>query len=181
MKYFIIVTLLAFLCVVGYMDILKHFIGAGYREGLRVVPIVMAAEIMMGIALNLSIWYKLTDKTIWGAIVSIIGCAALFAINIIFVPLFGYMAAAWGGFAAYAITMILSYFLGQKYYPVNYPLKEIALYTLLAIILFVLMTYIPQNWNTILRILFNTLMIGIFAACFFIKDLWPAVKNRLHR
>jgi len=181
MKYFIIVTLLAFLCVVGYMDILKHFIGAGYREGLRVVPIVMAAEIMMGIALNLSIWYKLTDKTIWGAIVSIIGCTALFAINIIFVPLFGYMAAAWGGFAAYAITMILSYFLGQKYYPVNYPLKEIALYTLLAIILFVLMTYIPQNWNTILRIIFNTLMIGIFAACFFIKDLWPAVKNRLHR
>jgi hypothetical protein len=77
--------------------------------------------------------------------------------------------------------MILSYFLGQKYYPVNYPLKEIALYTLLAIILFVLMTYIPQNWNTILRIIFNTLMIGIFAACFFIKDLWPAVKNRLHR
>lgn len=96
MKFFIIFTLLAFLCVIGYMDILKRIIAPDYWEGLRVVPIVMAAEIMMGIYFNLSFWYKLIDKTIWGAWFSAAGCIVLFAINIIFIPRYGYMACAWG-------------------------------------------------------------------------------------
>ncbi len=86
MKYFIIFTLFAFLCVMGYMDILKHIIGEEYREGLVTVPIVMAAEIMMGIYFNLSFWYKLIDKTIWGAWFSLTGCVVLVTINVIFIP-----------------------------------------------------------------------------------------------
>ena len=99
MKYFIIFTLFAFLCVMGYMDILQHIIGEEYRDGLVTVPIVMTAEIMMGIYFNLSFWYKLIDKTIWGAWFSLTGCAVLVAINVIFIPQYGYMACAWGGFA----------------------------------------------------------------------------------
>ena len=140
MKYFLIFTLLAFLVVVGYMDVLRYIIGRDYWEGLKVVPIVMAAEIMMGVYFNLSFWYKLIDKTAWGAVFSGIGCAVLIIINVIFVPKYGYMACAWGGFAGYGTAMLLSYFVGQKYYPIRYPLKEMAAYVALAALLFAAMT-----------------------------------------
>ncbi len=137
MKFFIIFTLLAFLCVVGYINIIRYIIGSDYWEGLRVVPIVMAAEIMMGIYFNLSFWYKLIDKTIWGAWFSGIGCAVLITVNVVFVPQYGYMACAWAGVAGYATAMLLSYFVGQKYYPIAYPLRDILMYVAVAAILFV--------------------------------------------
>ena len=102
MKYFIIFTLLAFLVVMGYINILRHIIGRDYWEGLKVVPIVMAGTIMMGVYFNLSFWYKLIDKTIWGAYFSGIGCFVLILINVIFVPQYGYMACAWAGVIGYA-------------------------------------------------------------------------------
>ena len=163
MKYFIIFTLLAFLCVVGYLDVLRHIIGRDYWSGLRVVPIVMAAEIMMGVYFNLSFWYKLIDKTIWGAWFSGIGCAVLIAINVIFVPMYGYMACAWAGFAGYGTAMVLSYFVGQKHYPINYPLKDIAVYTLMAAVLFVAMTMANEKLGYG-ALVTNTLLIILFAA-----------------
>lgn len=163
MKYFIIFTLLAFLFVMGYIDILKHIIGRSYWEGLKVVPIVMAAEIMMGIYFNLSFWYKLIDKTIWGAWFSGIGCIVLIAVNIIFIPRYGYMACAWAGFAGYATAMTLSYFVGQKYYPIRYPLKSIAVYVGIALLFYGIMTlaedYVENIW---LRLLVNTGCIVLF-------------------
>ena len=163
MKYFIIFTLLAFLCVVGYLDVLRHIIGRDYWSGLRVVPIVMAAEIMMGVYFNLSFWYKLIDKTIWGAWFSGIGCAVLIAINVIFVPMYGYMACAWAGFAGYGTAMILSYLVGQKHYPINYPLKDITVYTLMAAVLFVAMTMANEKLGYGALVV-NTLLIILFAA-----------------
>ena len=171
MKYFIIFTLFAFLCVMGYMDILKHIIGAEYREGLVTVPIVMAAEIMMGIYFNLSFWYKLIDKTIWGAWFSLTGCAVLIAVNVIFIPKYGYMACAWGGFAGYATSMTLSYFVGQRLNPIQYDLKGICIYTLLAVALFVAMIFMPTSWPVWLRILLNTLLIALFVIEIIHKDL----------
>lgn len=161
MKYFVIFTLLAFLTVMAYMDILKHIIAPDYWEGLQVVPIVMAAEIMMGIYFNLSFWYKLIDKTIWGAYFSGIGCAVLIAVNVIFVPTYGYIACAWAGFAGYGTAMIFSYFVGQKYYPINYPLKSIGAYVALAVVLFAAMTLLPLH-SAWMRIGVNTLLIGAF-------------------
>jgi len=130
--YFIVFTLLAFLGVMVFMPILQHFVGSGYREGLGVIPIVMMAEIFMGVYFNLSFWYKLTDQNWWGAIISAIGVAVMIAINVIFVPKIGYWACAWGGFAGYGISMLLSYFLGQKKYPIPYDLKGIGLAVLVA-------------------------------------------------
>ncbi len=170
MKYFIIFTLLAFLVVVAYLEVLKFIIGADYWVGLEVVPIVMAAEIMMGIYFNLSFWYKIIDKTIWGAIFSGIGCAVLLAVNIIFVPKYGYMACAWGGFAGYGVAMLVSYFVGQKYYPLNYPLKEIALYVVLAFVLFGLMRF-TNDWPMIASLAFNTLLVAGFMAVIIWRDL----------
>ena len=163
MKFFIIFTLLAFLAVVAYIDIIKYIIAPDYWSGLRVVPIVMAAEIMMGIYFNLSFWYKLTDRTIWGAVFSGIGCAVLVAINIAFVPRYGYMACAWAGFAGYGTAMLLSYFVGRKYYPVAYPLKRIAGYVLLAAAIFAVYTVflIGNFW---LDLLLRTALLCVFAA-----------------
>ncbi|MGN1229968.1 MAG: lipopolysaccharide biosynthesis protein [Prevotella sp.] len=179
MKFFIIFTLLAFLTVVGYLDVLKHIIGSDYWSGLKVVPIVMAAEIMMGIYFNLSFWYKLIDKTIWGAWFSGIGCAVLIAVNVIFVPQYGYMACAWAGFAGYATAMTLSYFVGQKYYPIKYDMAGIGKYVVLALICFALMKlgrdYIGGLWV----IVPNTLLILLFLAYIVKKDfpLTPILKK----
>ena len=165
MKYFLIFTLLAFLVVMGYIDVLRHIIGRDYWDGLRVVPIVMAAEILMGVYFNLSFWYKLIDRTIWGAWFSGIGCVVLIAVNVIFVPQYGYMTCAWAGFAGYGTAMILSYFVGQKYYPINYPLKSIGVYVAITLLFFVVMhlaeVYVP---NMALRLAINTACIVLFVA-----------------
>lgn len=164
MKYFIIFTLLAFLVVMGYISLLRHIIGRDYWVGLDVVPIVMVAEIMMGIYFNLSFWYKLTDRTIWGAWFSGIGCAVLIVVNVIFVPSYGYMACAWAGVAGYGTAMTLSYLVGQKKYPIDYPLADISRYVVLAAVLFFGMraggTVLPV-WASIAV---NTLLIALFIA-----------------
>ena len=171
MKYFIIFTLLAFLVVMGYINILRHIIGRDYWEGLKVVPIVMAGTIMMGVYFNLSFWYKLIDKTIWGAYFSGIGCFVLILINVIFVPQYGYMACAWAGLIGYATAMTLSYFVGQKKYPINYPLKSIGIYVLMTVIFFIAITYSNEYLPKIYALAVNTLIIFAFIAHIIYHDL----------
>ena len=170
MKFFIIFTLLAFLCVMAWLDALKYIIAPGYWDGLRVVPIVMAAEIMMGIYFNLSFWYKLIDKTIWGAWFSLAGCAVLLVINFVFIPRYGYMACAWGGFAGYGTSMILSYLVGQKKNPINYPMRSIMTYIALALLLTLIMVYIPESWNIWARLGAKTILVILFAVYIVKKD-----------
>ena len=163
MKYFIIFTLLAFLTVVFYLDILKYILAPDYWEGLRVVPIVMAAEIFMGVYFNLSFWYKLTDETQWGAWFSFAGCAILVLINVLFVPIYSYMACAWAGFAGYAAAMLLSYFVGQKKYPICYDLKGIGRYVALALVLYVVSACLPFE-HIVLLLGVRTLLLLLFVA-----------------
>ena len=170
MKYFVIFTLLAFLVVVFYMDIFKHLVGHTYWEGLRVVPIVMMAEIFMGIYFNLSFWYKLDDKTYWGAIMSTIACIVLLAVNILFVPRYGYIACAWGGVAGYGTAMLLSFFIGQHYHPINYDVKGILSYFAIALTLFGLSQWLPLE-NQWLRMGANTLLLALFVAYIIKRDL----------
>src|SRR5574344_1223856 len=162
MKYFIIFTLLAFLVVMAYLDILKHIIGQDYWSGLKVVPIVMAAEIMMGIYFNLSFWYKLIDKTIWGAWFSGIGCAVLIAVDIVFIPKYGYIACAWAGLGAYGTCMVLSDVVGQKKYPINYPVPDIMKYVMLAFVLYLAMYFTGKFVPTIASLAINTILIVVF-------------------
>lgn len=186
MKYFIIFTLLAFLMVVGYIDILKYIVrNPDYWVGLKVVPVVMAAEIMMGIYFNLSFWYKLIDKTIWGAWFSGIGCVVLLAVNFLFVPKYGFMACAWGGVAGYGVAMVTSYIVGQKYYPLNYPLKEIAYYTIFAVVAFVVMMLLREHLPMWLSIVCNTGFIVLFVGMIIKKDLplssLPVIGRRFRK
>ena len=171
MKYFLIFTLLAFLCVVGWMPVLQYIIGERYREGLGVVPIVMAAEIMMGVYFNLSFWYKLIDKTIYGAWFSLAGCAVLFAVNILLIPEYSYWACAWGGVAGYGTAMVLSYIIGQQKNPIPYPMKDIATYVVVTIVLFAAMKAVPGSWPTVLTLAVNTTLIILFLALIVKKDV----------
>ena len=171
MKYFLIFTLLAFLCVVGWMPVLQYIIGERYREGLGVVPIVMAAEIMMGVYFNLSFWYKLIDKTIYGAWFSLTGCAVLFAVNILLIPEYSYWACAWGGVAGYGTAMVLSYIIGQQKNPIPYPMKDIATYVVVTIVLFAAMKAVPGSWPTVLTLAVNTILIILFLALIVKKDV----------
>ena len=171
-KYFIIFTLLAFLAVVVYMPVLQRFVGSGYREGLGVIPIVMMAEIFMGVYFNLSFWYKLTDQNWWGAIMSAIGVAVMIAVNVIFVPKIGYWACAWGGFAGYGTAMLLSYLIGQKKYPIPYDLKAIGLYVAAAGLLYAAYTLLGRTGlGPIPLMVLGTLLLLGYCALIWRRDL----------
>ncbi len=166
MKYFIIFSLLIFLGVMFYLPVIRYFISPRYFEGLKVVPIIMAAELLFGIFFNLSLWYKLTDRTVWGTILSVGGLVVTLALNIIFVPQYGYMACAWAAFACYASMTVASYLLGRKYYPINYPLRRIGGYVAVAAAIYVVGLYVPtprMAFNYVIR----TVLIIAFALLIF--------------
>lgn len=170
MKYFFIFALLAFLAVMFYMDILKYLVASDYREGLGVVAIVMGAEILKGIYFNLSFWYKLTDETYWGAYFSLIGCSVILALNVWLVPTYGYVASAWASVAGYGVITLLSYVIGQRKYPVSYPLGAMGMYLILAALLFGV-AYGVHIENTLLRLVFRSLLLLVFVGYVIRKDL----------
>ncbi len=182
MKYFVLFTLFAFVAVMMYLDVLKYLIKSDYWEGLKVVPIVMMAEIFMGIYFNLSFWYKLTDKTWWGAVLSAIGCMVLIAINLAFVPKYGYMACAWGGFAGYGICMLLSYFIGQRNYKVPYDLKSALGYFVLSIAI-VAVSRLMKSQYLALTLVINTVLLLVFAAAvaYFEREMVKAIQQSVRK
>lgn len=170
MKYFIIFALFIFLGVMFYIDILKYFVGAAYYPGLRVVPIVMLGELFFGIYFNLSLWYKLTDQTQWGAYFSMIGCVATVSIILLFGGRYGYMACAWASLICNLLMMLLSYFFGQKKFPIKYDLRSALLYSVLAAVLYVLGMNIPIESEG-LRIGCRTLLLGVYVFFVLKRDL----------
>lgn len=128
LKYFVIFCVFIFLLVTLYINFFQYFIGEEFRAGLSVVPILLLANLFLGIYVNLSIWYKLTDRTLMGAFVSLSGALLTIGLNIWWIPVLGYMGSAWATLACYGFMVIASYLLGRKYYPVNYDLKRIVGY-----------------------------------------------------
>lgn len=182
-KYFIIFTLMAFLTVMCYIDVFQYFVGADYREALPAVPIVMMAEILMGIYFNLSFWYKLNGQTWWGAVMSAVGCTVLVAVNIVFVPRIGYMACAWGGLAGYGVCVLMSYLIGQKKNPVPYPVGTIGGYFALALALFAV-TRLVRPEALWLRLALNTLLLLVYLAAVLYNEralLRPLARKLLHK
>lgn len=128
MKFFVIFAMVIFLGVMFYMPVLQNFIAADFRVGLKVVPIIMIADIFFGVFFNLSLWYKLSDKTIWGTWFSLLGLAVTIGLNMLLVPRIGYMGCAWTAFACYGIMMTASYFVGRAKHPLRYPVGRISAY-----------------------------------------------------
>jgi O-antigen/teichoic acid export membrane protein len=161
MKYYILLALFIFLGMVLYMDIFKYVIQRNYWIGLKAVPVVLFSFIFQGIFFNLSLWYKLTDKTYYGAIFSILGTVIIVILNIVLVPVYSYMGCAWAAFACYFIIMFVSYFVGQKHMPINYDLKTIGLYTLVTIILYIISLFIRTPY-TIVNIALKSVLMAAF-------------------
>jgi len=169
-KYFVIWGLLVFLSVICYIDIIKYFIPSEYWGALPIVPIVLMGELFFSVFYNLSIWYKLTDETYWGTIFSIIGFVIIIMINVVYIPIYGYMACAWASFAGNLAIMLLSYFIGQKHYCIRYDLKTLFLYLGLAMALYAAAIFTPIE-NLALRLAFRTGLICIYLFVMFKRDL----------
>jgi len=175
MKYFIIFALMVFLAALFYIDIIEYFLrivgkSISYAEGLQILPIAMMGEILFGVYFNLSVWYKLTDKTKYGAYFSVFGCILQLAINIIFVPIYGYMASAWATLICNLLIVGISYFYGQKYFPIKYDLKNIFFYFIIALA-FCFAALYPQIDNGVLRLAYRTVFLIAFVAIIIKKDL----------
>ena len=172
MTYFVIFCLLIFLGVMFYMDILQHFVGrngSDYREGLRIVPIILIANMFYGIVFNLSIWFKLSDKTYYGTIIAVIGSIVTLLCFFILIPRIGYMGAAIAHLACYAVMMSVSYFWGQRIMPIPYQIGRITIYCIVAAILFFVST-LTSEMSAILKLSLNTMMILMFLGIVFIME-----------
>lgn len=149
MKLFVVTCLFIFLGIMLYMDILQYFIGPDFREGLKVVPILLIAHIFLGIYFNLSIWYKLTGQTHFGAWIAVFGAAITIAFNVALIPSFGYVASAWAHLVCYFCMTVLSWFLSRKHYPVAYDIPAIFFYMIVALLLYGLHSWLPEMYRVL--------------------------------
>lgn len=142
MTYFVAFALLIFLGVMYYLDIVKYLISPNYFSGLKIVPLIMLGELFFGIFYNLSVWYKLTDRTQWGMWFSLLGLGVTLALNIILVPRIGYMGCAIAAFSCYLVMMLASYFVGLKKYPIGYPVGRILSFFAIAGVFYIVGVYL---------------------------------------
>lgn len=188
MTYYFVFTCLIFLGVMSYLEVLKLLIAPAYYPGLVVVPWIMLGQLMFGIYFNLSLWYKVTDRTHWGAILSIIGCALTVAIIVWLAPQYGFMACAWASVVANGAVMLVSYLLGQHYYPVRYQLGRLTSYALLTALLYGGMILSSRLWaaHSFIQLGVNSLLILVFLVVVFHYEVprgaLPALRKKLlHR
>lgn len=162
MNYFVMLCCVIFLVVNLYIDVFKHFIrNEAFWEGLKIIPIIMMANLLLGIYINLSMWYKLSGQTMFGVWFSLLGAAITIITNIIFIPKYGYMASAWVTFASYLTMCIVSYIVGQKYYKIPYNLRKIVLLILISVAIVFVSAKIPFD-NNIVVFLINSVLLGFY-------------------
>ena len=175
MKYFVIICSTIFLGTTMNLDWIQYFVGADFRKGMDVVPILLLANLFLGIFINQSIWYKLTGQTGYGAILTILGAVITISLNFYWIPRIGYMGSAWATLICYASMMIVSYFLGNKHYPVNYDLKRILGYLGLSLTLYFISLLIKTETAAINLFLNNLLLIA------FVGFVWKKEKNNFKK
>lgn len=175
MKFFVIICSVIFLGTMMNMEWIQYFVGKKFREGLDVVPILLLANLFLGIFINQSIWYKLTGQTSYGAILTIFGAAITIILNFYWIPRIGYMGSAWATLICYASMMVVSYFWGNKHYPVNYDLKRILGYLGLSLTLYFISVLIRTESASINLFINNLMFIG------FILFAWKLEKNNIRQ
>jgi O-antigen/teichoic acid export membrane protein len=177
MNYFVGAVFLSFLGVSLNLDVFKYFIpNPAYWEGLRIVPILLLANVFSGIYINQSIWYKLSGQTKFGAYIAMGGAALTLTLNFIFIPIYGYMACAWATFIVYGAQMVVSYWLGQKHYPIPYNLRKFGLYSFIAIAIYVVFTWIDLEAG-ILQFIIHNIFILLYVGLVFWMEKPKAVAK----
>ena len=166
MDYFVIAICLMFVGIVANIQILKYYVpNHNYWEGLGVVPPLLFGYVSLGVYMNLSVWYKLSDQTKYGLYISGIGAIITIIFNVLFIPKYSYMASAWVSFAAYTAMMIMSYIWGQKNYPIPYNLKKNLAYIIISVVFVYLSFYVFKR-----NIFAGNLLFIIFIAAAYIKE-----------
>lgn len=163
MNYFVITCGFIYLACVLFLDQILYFIGPAYREGADVVPVLLMANLFLGVFFNLSVWYKICDKTHIGMYISLIGAALTISMNVALIPHFGYHGAAWTVFACYFMLSVISYLWGQKYYPVPYQLKKLSIYILSPVALALIAQILPLEQSRFFQVGFGVVGLLIYA------------------
>jgi O-antigen/teichoic acid export membrane protein len=176
MKFFVVFCLFLFLGITLFIDIVQHFVGPAYRQGLGVVPILLIANILLGVYFNLSIWYKLSGKTKFGAYISVFGVTITIILNFILIPAIGYYGAAWATLTGYLLMTLASYFLGQKKMPIPYDVKRILLYFAAAFGIYFIST-LTNQFEPLWQHLSSAILLGVFALFVYVCD--PGIKESL--
>jgi O-antigen/teichoic acid export membrane protein len=177
-KYFIICGLCIFLGVMFYLDFVKYFIDKDYFVGLTVVPILLLANLFLGIFFNFSIWYKLNDMTKYGAYLAIFGAIITVILNVILIPIFGYVGSAWATLICYFLMAVLSYYWGQKYYRVPYEMLTFGIYFVLAMSLYFISVWLRPDAKWMVYLL-NSFLLLIFMVFFIIKEkAWRLIVRK---
>lgn len=179
MKYYVLFCLFIFLGVMMNLPWLKLMVSENYRSGLGVVPILLLANLCVGIYWNLSIWFKLTGQTKFGAGITIVGAIITLVLNFTFIPVYGYMACAWATLASYFTMMVLSYLLGQKHYPIKYNLRSMFVFTILALGFYFISTLYADMQSVLLKLAFNNILLLLFV-WFFYKLEFDNLKKLKH-
>ena len=179
MKYYIVFSYMILLGMIFYLDLLKYIIAPSYWDGLKIVPIVLWTYIFQGVYFNLSFWYKLTDKTQWGAYFSIIGVIITFGLQVVFVPRIGYIASALSSTVCYMVIMLLSYLVGRKHLTIPYDLRRIGVYTLVVLVLlagyYAMAQLLPINeW---IKMSIGTILLVIYCVIFYRLDGKALIKR----
>jgi O-antigen/teichoic acid export membrane protein len=176
LNWFVIFCVFIFLLVSLYLDVFQYFVGAAYREGLHVVPVLLLANLLLGIYVNLSIWYKLTDRTLLGAGVALAGSLITVIALLWLVPRYGYEGAAWAHLLCYAAMVVLSYLLGRRYYPVPYDMGRVVGYLGLGLAVYALGRWLPQATG-LHALLAATLCLAAFLAVVLLVDGRPLLRR----
>ncbi len=180
MNYFVAMVCFIFLIVSLNLDIFKHFIAnEAYWEGLKVVPILLLANVFLGIYFNQSIWYKLSGQTKFGAYIALVGAFLTVTLNLIFIPEYGFMACAWTTMFVYAFQMVTSYLLGQKHYPIKYNLRKFSLFLGTSLFLFWASHWFDLASGSVSKFLFNNFLIVLFVGLFFFIENPLKKKDKL--
>ena len=170
MRYFVIFCVFIFLLVSLFLEYFQYFVGPEYRQGLDVVPILLLANLFLGIYVNLSIWYKLTDKTGVGALISLFGAVLTLFLNIWWIPVLGYLGSAWATLVCYSSMSLISYGLGRRFYPVPYPILRMTAYLLLGVVI-----YMTHRWilSCVVGDLWSGLALMASFLCVTLLVEWP--------
>ncbi len=179
LNWFMIVCIFLFLLVTLYLNIFQYFIGVAYRDGLTIVPVLLAANVLLGLSVNLSIWYKLTDHTILGAAVALLGAIITILMLWILIPRYGYQGAAWAHLICYSVMVMVSYHLGQHFYPVPYDLRRLFGYPIVGIMLYATYRISTAMWFIIPQWIVSTLLLLVFVAIvawFDGRQLWRSQR-----
>ncbi|MCA1750214.1 MAG: lipopolysaccharide biosynthesis protein [Cryomorphaceae bacterium] len=168
MKYYVIAAAFITLTLLCFLDVAMMMVGEELREGRDVVPILLLAYFCFGVVFNLSFWYKLTDKTRYGALIAFAGAAVTVVMNVLLIPHFSYYGCAWATLGAYAAMMLISYGLGQKHNPIPYQLRAFAFYILLAAALYAGHRLI--GFESVLKYGTGALAVGTFAAVVWVRE-----------